>query len=661
MTPLRVNVIVTRPSQDRILSRLARYLEMPGWTLSQSPDPKADVTYFLPYLETSRHKNFTATPLAAFFTHRDSGNPGKAKMWDDAARQVDLCIPMSERYVPELVKPRNVRVIHAPVDPQFFSTTLRDRRPWSPAVDRVVGVSGWVYADGRKGETLYTRLRQNLPRLMGQGVQFKSTGDGWDRTTHTVPWSDLPAFYQSLDVFVCTSLVEGGPMPPLEALAVGIPIVVPIGVGIIDELADAPGIYRYYPGDYDALETAVQRALLQESIPVASELRSVVADFTVANWQRDHIAAFEELLGRKPSVPNVNVEQEVPKPEKVKRGRKGRNATTVSAPAAEGDCSATTPPGEDFATGGIVKGPFKPLRLSGGSVSYERQPDQFGYVVPDLGTTVPVGPSILSTQSYIVHTDAGAVGVSMPDQRIDRGIYVVAYGGPARECAVRLFRSIRQYMPDTPIALAGDAPLNEGETVFIKAPDEDIGARSVKTRIYDLAPAEWQQVLYLDADTELVAPVDFLLDSVTPTEETPGWDFTICKNPQRFHLAKYMVRPDNREECQEVFDLWGSDQMFQLNGGVFAFQRNATVEAFFRTWHAEWLRYGKRDQGALLRALWANPMRLNVLGNEWNLVPTYDPVSRSAGIVHHVTEARRWDGVVTARSDSPEAWAKVRR
>ncbi len=207
-------------------------------------------------------------------------------------------------------------------------------------------------------------------------------------------------------------------------------------------------------------------------------------------------------------------------------------------------------------------------------------------------------------------------------------------------------------MPDLPVALCSDRALGP-EDILIEQPEADVGARSQKVRIYDLAPAEWQYVLYLDADTVPVQPMDSLFGWLQD-----GWEFIITKNPQRFAVTGNMLRPDNHAECKEIFDLWGSDKMMQLFGGMFAFRRCEATRILFADWVAEWGRYGKRDQGALLRAYWHHPLRLLCLTNRWNLDPKYESTN-GAVLLHYPMEARRWSGIIAGRADSPEAWGRV--
>lgn len=236
-----------------------------------------------------------------------------------------------------------------------------------------------------------------------------------------------------------------------------------------------------------------------------------------------------------------------------------------------------------------------------------------------------------------------------------RCVYYVAYGKPAREQAKVSVASFRKFFPDIDIVASCDGPI--GEDVRLDCPDVDVGGRYAKTAIYDLVPGEYDQILYLDADTEVVSSDGLFLYQIIST-----WDMVICTNPGKFHTARRMRRPDNLDECDATFRQIGTDDLIQLNGGVFAFQRNDRTEAFFRSWHEEWKRWGKRDQAALLRALWKNPLRLFVLNNVWNTVDRYvdDWRSYTAWLGHFPTTARRWTGTIQGRSDSKEAWDKVR-
>ena len=447
---------------------------------------------------------------------------------------MDIKTVTARQYASQLTG--RVSYIIPPIDRDIFN--IQERKPNAKPI---LGVSGFVDQSKRKGEHLLARLAASLDGK----AEIVSSGQGWPVRRINDNFEGLPGFYNSLDLYVCTSLIEGIPITPLEALSCGVPVVIPRGVGMLDDLPDIPGIWRYQKGDFDDLLAVVKLRLREK--PDREALRATTEYYTLANWIQSHKDAFER--------------------------------------------------------GGVIT------------------------------------PEVIDNMTT--------------DRHGQRGVYYVAYGDPARECARGAIQSFKRNLPEIPVAMVGDKPLEGGEDFFIYNADEDIGGRLAKVKIYDLAPAEWTYIAYLDADTEIIAPETFLWNIIEA-----GWDMVICKNPARFHVASQMRRSDNGDECDYTFRQIGSDQVMQLNGGVFAFQRNERTKAFFHAWEAEWRRYGKRDQGALLRALWANPLKLYVLGNEWNNIVRYGECE-SAWLNHYPLTARRWRGVLHYRSDDPQAWRAV--
>lgn len=536
---MNVNVIVAESESDQVLARLARQLaKATGWNLSRTPNSKADINYFFPYLTWADFQDFKQTPTAAWFTHRDTAHSEtKASIWDACARHVNMRTTSAQMYVKPLEHYGMTRIVTVPLSREQFAPSKPKRGKFT------IGFSGYTYPGGRKGEHLVAELM----RRIGDGAQFIASGRGWPCECRERDFSQLPAFYNSLSLYVCTSTIEGIGYPPLEAMACGIPIVVPRGVGVFDELPSVQFLYRYNAGDIDDLERAVREAMAEPNPVNVESLRGVTLRFTSDAWRDTHIMAFEDFL-------------------------------------------------------------------------YGVRP-------------VPTLPA------WAEHS----------------GVYVCAYGKPARECAVRLFTSLKRYMPGLPICLVSDRALGAGEDVFVRNNDEDIGSRSAKTKIYDLAPREWDYVLYLDADTEIVGSIAYLFELLQD-----GWELVFCTNPAQYHIARTMVRPDNQDECEATWKQLGTDEILQFNGGVFSFRRNDRTERFFRNWHTEWKRWAKRDQAALDRALYAHPLRVFVLsGRVWNCVTRYWEPDGHEAILHYPMQARRWRGLINGRLDSSEAWAAV--
>lgn len=450
-----------------------------------------------------------------------------------------------------------------------------------------LGVSGFTYKGGRKGENLFEKLTNSE---LSKILEFHASGSGWkgDFKHHKLKWDEMESYYRSLDMFLCTSLIEGIPCPPLEAMACGVPVIIPKNVGLLDELPDIHNIYRYKAGNYLDMLDAISKCIfdVQTGNINKQELRESVEKYHLNQWITDHTSVFENFLY------NVSKDDEY-----------------------------------GFIDGiGLVKQNEHPdwVFVDGEAVDYNTPVTQMKATSSDFQPTM--------------------------------GIYTVAYGKPAKSCFLRLLTSIRKHLGDLPVCMVSDTPLEtELDYIYVEYPDNDIGARNNKTLIYDLAPKEWDYVLYLDSDTEIISEdALFLFDLLHD-----GFELVFCINPTNYILVSDMSRPDNQEEITELVEMLGTGNLVQLNGGVFAFRRNETTKEFFTKWNQEWNKYGKRDQAALDRVLYSMPVKLYTLGVEWNTVTRYYDRERSAAILHHPLEARRWSGRIDGRLDSGEAWASV--
>lgn len=560
---LSVHLLCQNPQDDRIIPRMARALrDRLGWTLSADANEKADLLYLSAYFEAQRLKPWPDIPTIAYFTHKEEEPPGnaKAKLFDAIAQRVQLRIATCRLYAEPLRAYGPTWQMPAPVERDRF--TIRERKG---ARQPVVGLSGYTYANHRKGEDL---VRGMLDSAIGGRVTWQGSGRGWPIPTKRYSWAEMPTFYQSLDALVCPSRVEGIPMPPLEALACGVRVVIPRGVGVLDELPELPGIYRYTRGDLKTLLQALEQAAFPPEPVDRQALRDAVVGHSVEAWCEAHQEAFAITFGEQ--------------------------------------------------------------RVDGGIVTAQETAISAAYVA-EPATLVARG-----TKST-------------------RGIYCVAFGDPARAAALRMMTSAKRHMPEIPIALCAAKGIGP-EDVLIVQPDSDVGGRRAKLRAYELAPAEWQAVLYLDADTEVVAPIFRYFEWIED-----GWEFVICKDPHLMDTMHAFERRNNKVELLKVQAAVGTLHSLQWNGGVWAFGRNERIQRFFQRWQAEWEVHAQRDQGALVRAMYADPLKVLTLGNEWNTFDKYTKGVTTAGLMHYPGDARRWKGALPGRIDSPEAWSMVRR
>ena len=291
MDEMRVHIVCKDWKRDRVLPRFTRHLvSRLGWSAGRKPDSRADLNYWMPYYEACRFPEFDATPTAAYITHLDDpdAEPDLFRQYTEAAARATLRICMNEATRSFLEKEFGPTVA-PPLPVELDHFTLKQEPPGDPPV---VGFSGYGYRSGRKG----SELAETLVKRFGDRCRFRASGRKWPCSTKKYRWKDLPGFFRALDVYVCTALIEGGPMTTLEALATGVPVVVPADVGIHPELPELPGIFRYSTGDADDLVRVLGAALAMSGGVDRAALRAAVAPHSVQSWCDGNLRACSEHL-----------------------------------------------------------------------------------------------------------------------------------------------------------------------------------------------------------------------------------------------------------------------------------------------------------------------------------------------------------------------------
>jgi predicted O-methyltransferase YrrM len=286
---MNVNVLVRNLNEDRVIPRFAGYLrDGLGWHISNKPVKGMDAYYLSLYLEWSFMQPLPDRPVMAYFSHREENpvNGPKSRLFDNVASLVDLRIVTAGMYRDMLADCGPTVQIPAPVERERF--TIPGKLSGRKAL--TAGFSGYVYGNKRKGEDLASRLVNYYP-----AVSWRASGRGWPALTRRFTWAEMPAFYQSLDILVITARVEGVPMPALEALACGVSVVVPRGVGLLDELPEIQGIHRYDRGDANDLIRAFGEATHTRSCTSREVLRAVTQSYTIEGWIQGHKIAIERI------------------------------------------------------------------------------------------------------------------------------------------------------------------------------------------------------------------------------------------------------------------------------------------------------------------------------------------------------------------------------
>jgi len=190
----------------------------------------------------------------------------------------------------------------------------------------------------------------------------------------------------------------------------------------------------------------------------------------------------------------------------------------------------------------------------------------------------------------------------------EKGVLYVAYGEKAIELAKHSMQTVRAFSKGLPIAVISDQEVS-GADIWIRHVDVDKGARAAKTRMYSLSP--FKKTLFLDADTEMksdpthgFALLD-LVDLVLAQDPVKVFNQTKWPGLLKDEVAATIAETDGGELCY-------------YNSGVMFFGRSEANKALFQAWHKEWVRWGKQDQPALLRAMYRHPVRLASMRAPWN-------------------------------------------
>jgi hypothetical protein len=284
-------VVCKQWREDRVLGRFARHLHQRlGWTVGKKPDRRADLNYWMAFLEWGRFRDFSETRTAAYMTHLDDpdGDPELHQLFSEAAAAADLRVCMNQATRADLeARFGRTEVFPLPVELEHFELKTEPAN----AIP-VLGFSGYGYRSGRKG----AELAEAVVRAFRDRCRFKASGRRWPCPTRKYRWRDMPSFFRSLDIYVCTALIEGGPMTTLEAMASGVAVVIPSGVGLHDEIPDTSDVFRYARGDTTDLLRAVDDALGRFDSVDRRALREATRPHSVAAWCAAHEQIFAEIV-----------------------------------------------------------------------------------------------------------------------------------------------------------------------------------------------------------------------------------------------------------------------------------------------------------------------------------------------------------------------------
>jgi len=200
--------------------------------------PNDGITYLMNYAQGRKLELFDCYgKVVSMLTHHE---PRMNDTWHNACKLSDALVPMSDTTRASITEVKSGAIVQTiPLPVPDYITKRKPR----------IGIAGIRNPanEHRKGWDLVDRLRADHP-------EYDITVTGGNLSE-----SDMLAWYRSLDLYLCPSRYEGGPMGVIEAVAMGIDIVAPRGVGWCDDIKAyfEPHYSAFTPGDYDSMETAV--------------------------------------------------------------------------------------------------------------------------------------------------------------------------------------------------------------------------------------------------------------------------------------------------------------------------------------------------------------------------------------------------------------------
>lgn len=156
----------------------------------------------------------------------------------------------------------------------------------------------------------YAVLRDSLPAwhlvIVGARNFWKSSPvlqtvrslglSAWVHFTGFVPEDDLPALYSAASLFVFPSLYEGFGLPPLEAMACGVPVVASNSTSLPEVVGDAALLVD--PCDVGQIALAMQRVLSDPALAADLRQRGLAraARFTWRRMAQETLDVYRRVL-----------------------------------------------------------------------------------------------------------------------------------------------------------------------------------------------------------------------------------------------------------------------------------------------------------------------------------------------------------------------------
>lgn len=185
-----------------------------------------------------------------------------------------------------------------------------------------------------------------------------------------------------------------------------------------------------------------------------------------------------------------------------------------------------------------------------------------------------------------------------------RGVVYYAVGETSRREAEASAASLKQHMPELPVALFRDAPVESDLFDRQLELDASVPLWALKIRVLQQSPFE--RTLYLDADTFVCAPV---------------WEIFDLLDRAELAAAVAPIWSVSNDTPRGATDVDGVPMAFpKYNCGVIAFRQGDAMRGFLADWRSRHEKNGLEtsDQDAFREALYWSDVRFATLWHAYN-------------------------------------------
>ena len=173
---------------------------LPNCTISsREPDKNADINFFVSWHFYKKSTNIDV----GWFTHREK-DIKRSRQFNKKAQQMDYCICPSINTFNLLPKEKTSILKHGIGD------------EYNNINEKIVfGIVGREYDTGRKQFNIVDDYLKSIPN-----TEYLFTNG-------KISKEEMPNFYKKINYLLILSNIEGGPVPVLEAIAMGTPVIAP--------------------------------------------------------------------------------------------------------------------------------------------------------------------------------------------------------------------------------------------------------------------------------------------------------------------------------------------------------------------------------------------------------------------------------------------------